>query len=120
MFSEYEEAIKRNLEDYKFQFYIWDKLMRLCLQWMENEETSEQRTVMLNISLRKDLSSISVEVMTSSTYAEEDHNPYVSGTSPVPKTEEEYFQTSTVQEPLFTYEFYKYLIGEFKKMRINS
>ncbi|EPE1232847.1 hypothetical protein ACSGOQ_006125 [Escherichia coli] len=121
MFSEYEEAIKHNIEDsHNFQFYNWDELMKLYLQWVEDEETSEQRTVMLNISLRKDLSSISVEVMTSSTYAEEDHNPYVSGTSPVPKTEEEYFQTSTVQEPLFTYEFYKYLIGEFKKMRINS
>ncbi|EHU8780997.1 hypothetical protein N0S44_000227 [Escherichia coli] len=117
MFSEYEEAIKRNLEDYKFQFYIWDELMRLCLQWMENKETPEQRTVILNILLHKDLSSINVEV---STYVGEDYNPYVSYTSPVPTTEEEYFQMSTVQEPLFTYEFYKYLIGEFIKMRIKS
>ena len=117
MFSEYEEAIKRNLEDYNFQFYIWDELMRLCLQWMENEETPDKRTVILNILLHKDLSSINIEV---STYVGEDYNPYVSYTSPVPKTEEEYFQMSTVQEPLFTYEFYKYLVGEFKKMRINS
>ncbi|EON7861261.1 hypothetical protein HI145_RS01240 [Escherichia coli] len=118
MFSEYEEAITRNLEDlHNFQFYNWDKLMRLYLQWDEDEETSVQRTVMLNISLRKDISSIDVEV---STYTGEDYNPFVSGTSPVPKTEEEYFQMSTVQEPLFSYEFYKYLIGKFKKMRINS
>lgn len=118
MFSEYEEAIKHNIEDsHNFQFYNWDELMKLYLQWDEDGETSDRRTVMLNISLRKDLSSINVEVYP---YSEEDHNPYVSGTSPVPKTEEEYFQTSTVQEPLFTYEFYKYLIGKFKKMRINS
>lgn len=118
MFREYEEAITRNLEDsHNFQFYNWDELMKLYLQWDEDGETSERRTVMLNISLRKDLSSINVEVYP---YSGEDYNPYVSGTSPVPKTEEEYFQTSTVQEPLFTYEFYKYLIGKFKKMRINS
>lgn len=121
MFSEYEEAIKHNIEDsHNFQFYNWDELMKLYLQWVEDEETPDQRTVMLNISLHKDLSSISVEVMTSYTYGEEEHNPYVSCTSPVPKTEEEYFQMSTVQEPLFSYDFYKYLVGEFKKMRINS
>lgn len=121
MFSKYEESLRHALEEnINFQFYNWESQMKLHFQCTEDEHTSEQRNVMTNITLQKDLSSINVEVMIYYTYGVEEDEPYYAGTSSVPLNEEAYFQMSTVQEPLFSYDFYKFLFGEFKKLRINS
>lgn len=121
MFSKYEESLRHALEEnINFQFYNWENQMKLCFQCTEDEHTSEQREVITHVTLQKDLSSINIEVTIYHTYGIEEDEPNYAGTSSVPLNEEAYFQMSTVQEPLFTYEFYKYLISEFKKLRINS
>lgn len=122
-FDEFEVHARREIQNYldgsnkDSRYYEVQYHQVLKLEWIVKPDTSDEKVAMFNITMEKDFSTVHFSLQTDYTYGEDEDGFYSAGRSDVPKSEEEYFQMSTVNDLGFRWEFYEYLIALFEGLR---
>lgn len=118
-FDDFDVYVRREVEYYlngtnmRSKYYDFSQHQVLKLNW---RNTRDDADVMFTITLAKDLSTIMFALDVTSD-DDEDDDVQNHGVTDLPKSEEEYFQMSTVQELGFRWELYEYLINTFESLR---
>lgn len=122
-FDDFEVLVRREIQNFldgtnKDSRYCETKLLQILkLEWTSHEDTSDEVLVVFDITMDKNFEVVDFSLQVDYTYGEDENNTYTSGSSTVPKSEEDYFQLSTVQDLGFRWEFYQYLCELFGNLK---
>lgn len=92
----------------------------IICKWKINDNSIDGITYAFTICIPIEQKIITLISEKYGSYEEEEEDKYTIVDVPYPESEEHYFQLSTVEDLGFDYEFYKYIIDAFGKLKLRK